>query len=101
MSNRRLRTPVDALLAEMTDIFDGASIDDLLDGEFELDAEDGEEITVEDWIEQLQSLKDSHTRRIAKIAKRLRCRFEISEIMPTGYIAGICHTPDGGALPYG
>jgi superfamily II DNA or RNA helicase len=77
-----------------------ASPDDFLDDEPEFDTTaDGATAetaaTIGEWIDALRAVKEVHPRKIEKRAQKLRGTFELSEVEPTGFVSGNCHTPDG------
>jgi superfamily II DNA or RNA helicase len=95
MKNRRTGVRQGDLLSGLAGLIASASDDDFLDDEPDFALRNLESIDIDDWIEDLHDVKDSHSRAIQKRAKKLRCTFDVLEIAPTGFVSGTCSTPAG------
>ncbi len=65
---------------KFSDIFDE------IDSEYGLvdDERDDDAITIDDWVEELISIQESHSRQIANRASKVRCSFDAVSISCNG-----------------
>ena len=97
MKNRQ--TQRSSFLAGLANVFKLGNLQDILDEfqpeygteEDEYDEEDGEEIVIDDWVEELISIQEAHSGQIAKRARNLLCDFDAVTIDEDGEVCGTCH----------
>lgn len=86
------------LLAGLANLFEPQNIAGFLEEDepdYELIGAGTGTITVDVWIDELDSLQDAHSRQIIKRAKKLRCTFDAVDFSPEGDVSANCRVPEG------